>query len=83
MLSKHPFVNGETLIVAYFEKYSILGSSLAIHQYMEGPAYANQISGFTALPGINNKMSRGLLDGIYWAPQIVCTFLEQLLPVLE
>lgn len=29
------------------------------------------ISGFTALPGINNKMSQGLLDGIYWAPQIV------------
>ena len=29
------------------------------------------ISGFTALPGINNKMSQGLLDGIYWVPQIV------------
>ena len=29
------------------------------------------ISGFTALPGINNKMSQGLLDGIYWTPQIV------------
>ena len=29
------------------------------------------ISGFTALPGINNKMSQGLLDGIYWAPQIL------------
>ena len=31
----------------------------------------NQISGFTALPGINNKMSQGLLDGIYWVPQMV------------
>ncbi|KAG7005399.1 hypothetical protein G7Y79_00020g049270 [Physcia stellaris] len=30
------------------------------------------IWGFTALPGINNKLgSQGLLDGIYWAPQIV------------
>ncbi|CAD6592239.1 MAG: hypothetical protein ASARMPREDX12_005903 [Alectoria sarmentosa] len=29
------------------------------------------ISGFTALPGINNKMSQGLLDGIYWVPQMV------------
>ena len=30
------------------------------------------ISGFTALPGINNKLgSQGLLNGIYWAPQIV------------
>ena len=82
MLSKHPFVNIEVLILAYFEKYSILGSSLEFHQYTEGPAYANQISGFTALPGINNKMSRGLLDGIYWAPQIVCTFLEQFFSVL-
>ena len=31
----------------------------------------NQISGFTALPGINNKMSQGLLDGIFWVPQMV------------
>ena len=30
------------------------------------------ISGFTALPGINNKLgSQGLLDGIFWVPQIV------------
>ncbi|KAK9364701.1 hypothetical protein V1509DRAFT_656047 [Lipomyces kononenkoae] len=29
------------------------------------------ISGFTALPGINNKLSQGLLDGIFWTPQIV------------
>ena len=29
------------------------------------------ISGFTALPGINDKLSQGLLDGIYWTPQIV------------
>ncbi|KAJ9620455.1 hypothetical protein H2203_007661 [Taxawa tesnikishii (nom. ined.)] len=29
------------------------------------------ISGFTALPGINNNMSQGLLDGIYWVPQVV------------
>ena len=35
------------------------------------------ISGFTALPGINNKLSQGLLDGIFWAPQIVggCGFI--------
>lgn len=29
------------------------------------------ISGFTALPGINNLMSQGLLDGIYWTPQVL------------
>ena len=29
------------------------------------------ISGFTALPGIQNVMSQGLLDGIFWAPQII------------
>lgn len=29
------------------------------------------ISGFTALPGINDRLSRGLLDGVYWAPQVV------------
>lgn len=29
------------------------------------------ISGFTALPGINDRLSQGLLDGIYWIPQIV------------
>jgi len=29
------------------------------------------ISGFTALPGIINVMSQGLLDGIFWTPQIV------------
>ncbi|KAK9238575.1 hypothetical protein V1525DRAFT_418525 [Lipomyces kononenkoae] len=29
------------------------------------------ISGFTALPGINNKLSQDLLDGVYWTPQIV------------
>ncbi|MCJ1414453.1 hypothetical protein MMC32_000779 [Xylographa parallela] len=29
------------------------------------------ISGFTALPGVNNKLSQGLLDGIYWTPQVV------------
>jgi len=36
------------------------------------------ISGFTALPGINNKLpSQGVLDGIYWVPQIVggCGFI--------
>jgi hypothetical protein len=29
------------------------------------------ISGFTALPGIFNHLSPGLLDGIYWTPQII------------
>lgn len=29
------------------------------------------ISGFTALPGIINVMSQGLLDGVFWTPQIV------------
>lgn len=29
------------------------------------------IAGFTALPGINNHLSQGLLDGIYWTPQVV------------
>ena len=32
------------------------------------------ISGFTALPGINNVISHGLLDGIYWTPQVVGGF---------
>ena len=39
-------------------------------------AYVDEISGFTALPGINNKMSQGLLDGIYWVPQMVSTLSE-------
>ncbi|KAK2770941.1 hypothetical protein FQN53_005283 [Emmonsiellopsis sp. PD_33] len=29
------------------------------------------ISGFTALPGINNKLSQNLADGVYRAPQII------------
>lgn len=29
------------------------------------------ISGFTALPGVNNKMSQGLLDGVFWTPQVI------------
>jgi len=29
------------------------------------------IAGFTALPGIQNKLSQPLLDGIYWTPQVV------------
>jgi hypothetical protein len=29
------------------------------------------ISGFTALPGILNRLSQPLEDGIYWAPQVV------------
>lgn len=29
------------------------------------------ISGFTALPGINNILSSGALDGIYWVPQVL------------
>jgi len=29
------------------------------------------IAGFTALPGINNYLSQGLADGVYWTPQIV------------
>ena len=35
------------------------------------------ISGFTALPGILNKMSPGLTDGIYWTPQVIggCGFI--------
>ena len=62
----------EVLITTCFEKYDILGQSLAFYQYVKDPANADQISGFTALPGINNKMSQGLLDGIYWVPQMVC-----------
>lgn len=35
------------------------------------------ISGLTALPGIFNNLSPGLLDGIYWTPQVVggCGFI--------
>ncbi|KAI9717192.1 MAG: hypothetical protein M1828_007385 [Chrysothrix sp. TS-e1954] len=35
------------------------------------------IAGFTALPGINNKLSQGLADGVYWTPQVVggCGFI--------
>lgn len=29
------------------------------------------IAGFTALPGIFNHMSPGLIDGVYWTPQVV------------
>jgi len=29
------------------------------------------IAGFTALPGINNHLSRGLAAGVFWVPQIV------------
>jgi hypothetical protein len=29
------------------------------------------ISGFTALPGIYNHLSEGLLGGIYWTPQVI------------
>ncbi|KAI4139183.1 MAG: hypothetical protein L6R39_006433 [Caloplaca ligustica] len=29
------------------------------------------ISGFTALPGVNNEMSQGLLDGLFWTPQVI------------
>lgn len=29
------------------------------------------ISGFTALPGINDHLPQNLLDGVYWVPQIV------------
>ncbi|KAK4993669.1 hypothetical protein LTR66_004903 [Elasticomyces elasticus] len=29
------------------------------------------IAGFTALPGIYNNMSQGLIDGIYWTPQVI------------
>ncbi|KAI9740835.1 MAG: hypothetical protein M1818_004440 [Claussenomyces sp. TS43310] len=29
------------------------------------------ISGFTALPGINNNLSPAALDGAFWAPQVV------------
>lgn len=50
---------------------------------MKGLTYADQISGFTALPGINNKMSQGLLDGIYWVPQMVCIFWDQLFPITD
>lgn len=35
------------------------------------------IAGLTALPGIQNKLSRGALIGVYWVPQIVggCGFI--------
>lgn len=29
------------------------------------------IAGFTALPGINNKLSQGALDGVFWFPQLL------------
>lgn len=29
------------------------------------------VSGFTALPGIQNKLSTAALDGAFWAPQVV------------
>ncbi|KAJ9658187.1 hypothetical protein H2198_003892 [Neophaeococcomyces mojaviensis] len=29
------------------------------------------ISGFTALPGIFDHMGQGLIDGVYWVPQVV------------
>lgn len=75
MTSKPPFVGrgtdcGTLCQVRYF------GSVPAFYLHFKCPAYVDQISGFTALPGINNKMSQGLLDGIYWVPQMVCTYSE-------
>ena len=29
------------------------------------------ISGFTALPGVNNKLSTPALNGAYWSPQVI------------
>lgn len=29
------------------------------------------IAGFTGMPGINNHLSQGLADGVYWVPQMV------------
>ena len=46
-----------------------LGFLASLAQFLGATVF--WISGFTALPGINNKMSQGLLDGIYWTPQIV------------
>ena len=46
-----------------------LGFLASLSQFCGATVFS--IAGFTALPGINNKLSQGLLDGIYWAPQVV------------
>lgn len=73
--SSSQFSNGKTwrwfpswteLRTHYFHELGFLAS---LAQFCGASIF--WISGFTALPGINNKMSQGLLDGIYWTPQIV------------
>ena len=75
-------VSDEVVLTAADSTIFWVSPSPSIHK-REILLNADQISGFTALPGINNKMSQGLLDGIYWVPQIVCLFSEKLLPVLD
>ena len=60
------FPSWHELTTHYFRELGFLAS---LAQFCGATIF--WISGFTALPGINNKMSQRLLDGIYWTPQIV------------
>ncbi|KAJ5833320.1 hypothetical protein N7474_001631 [Penicillium riverlandense] len=50
----------------YFHELGFLAS---LTQFLAATIF--WIAGFTSLPGINNNMSQGLTDGVYWVPQIV------------
>ena len=50
----------------YFREIGFLAS---FSQFMGATIF--WISGFTALPGINDHLSQGLSDGIFWTPQVV------------
>lgn len=60
------FPTWHELTTHYFRELGFLAS---LAQFCGASVF--WISGFTALPGINNVLSQGLLDGIFWTPQIV------------
>jgi hypothetical protein len=47
----------------------VLGFVASLVQFIAATIF--WIAGFTGMPGINNHLSQGLADGVYWVPQIV------------
>jgi hypothetical protein len=60
------FPSRNALTTHYFRELGFLAS---LAQFCGATVF--WISGFTALPGIINHFSQGLLDGVYWTPQMV------------
>jgi hypothetical protein len=60
------FPSRQALKEHYFHELGFLAS---FSQFCGATVFS--IAGITALPGINNHISQGLLDGIYWVPQVV------------